>query len=157
MVSKHRNRTGWLGWVGVTDAYEESRGRLVIKLGGIVPVKKIAGPDPTNTTVDLDIGEDDRPLRCRAGPATIGRQIVCLGAPWFGTCSEFREWEGFNVASRVEAGWDLPDGPFVYFRSEITSFTCPAVRTPCTRPLLTPSFNPWRSFRHSPDITVRGI
>jgi uncharacterized protein DUF6920 len=29
----------------VTDAYEEGRGRLVIKLGGILPVKKITGPD----------------------------------------------------------------------------------------------------------------
>jgi hypothetical protein len=29
----------------VTDAYEEGRGRLVIKLGGLLPVKKITGPD----------------------------------------------------------------------------------------------------------------
>jgi len=29
----------------VTDAYEEGRGRLVIKLGGVLPVKKVTGPD----------------------------------------------------------------------------------------------------------------
>jgi len=156
---------GRLGWVGVTDAYEEGHGYLVIKLGGLVPVKKMAGPDmdkgelqrylgsvvtyapaivihsslewtatasrtlrvrdlkdPTDATVDLDLGEDGRPLRCRADrPRLLGKQSVLT--PWFGTCSEFRVWEGFNVASRVEAGWQLPDGPFVYYRSEITSFT----------------------------------
>lgn len=31
--------------ISVTDAYEEGRGRLVIKLGGVVPVKKMAGPE----------------------------------------------------------------------------------------------------------------
>lgn len=29
----------------VTDAYEEGHGRLVVKLGGVLPVKKVAGPD----------------------------------------------------------------------------------------------------------------
>jgi len=158
-----RLRGGRLGWLGVTDAYEEGRGQLVIKLGGVVPVKKFAGPDMdkgelqrylgsvvtyaptivnhaslewtatasrtlrvqdlkdlTNATVELDFGEDERPLRCRADrPRLVGKQSVLT--PWFGTCLEFREWEGFNVASRVEAGWHLPDGPFVYYRSEITS------------------------------------
>jgi hypothetical protein len=156
---------GKLGWVGVTDAYEEGHGRLVIKLGGLVPMKKIAGPemdegelqrylgsvvtcapaivnhaslewtaiasetlrvrdlkDPTNATMDLDIGEDGRPLRCRADrPRMVGKQSVLT--PWFGTCNEFREREGFNSANHVEAGWHLHDGPFVYFRSEVTSFT----------------------------------
>jgi hypothetical protein len=29
----------------VTDAYEEGRGRLVVKVGGLIPVKKFSGPD----------------------------------------------------------------------------------------------------------------
>jgi hypothetical protein len=29
----------------VTDAYEEGRGRLVVKLGGLIPVKRFSGPD----------------------------------------------------------------------------------------------------------------
>ena len=31
--------------VMVTDAYEEGRGRLVVRLGGLIPVKKFSGPD----------------------------------------------------------------------------------------------------------------
>jgi len=34
-----------LGQFMVTDAYEEGRGRLVVKLGGLIPVKKFSGPD----------------------------------------------------------------------------------------------------------------
>ena len=156
---------GRLGWVDVTDAYERGHGYLVMKLGGLVPVKKIVGPDmdkselqrylgsvvtyapaivnhaslewtatatrtlrvrdredPTAATVDLDLGEDERPLRCHADrPRLVGKQSILT--PWFGTCAEFRAWEGFKMASRVEAGWQLPTGPFVYYRSEITSFT----------------------------------
>jgi uncharacterized protein DUF6544 len=156
---------GRLGWIGVTDAYEGGHGRLVIKLGGIVPVKKIVGPDvdtgelqrylsllmayspailnhaslewkapaaralrvrdvndPTNATVELHFGPDGRPLSCHADrPRLVGKQSI--PTPWCGTCVEFREWEGVNVASRVDATWHLADGPFTYYRSEITSFT----------------------------------
>jgi hypothetical protein len=35
----------WFSTFAVTDAYEQGRGRLVIKLGGVLPVKKFAGPD----------------------------------------------------------------------------------------------------------------
>jgi hypothetical protein len=31
--------------VMVTDAYDEGRGRLVVKLGGLIPVKRFSGPD----------------------------------------------------------------------------------------------------------------
>jgi hypothetical protein len=33
------------GFVTVTDAYEERHGRLVVKLGGIVPAQKVTGPE----------------------------------------------------------------------------------------------------------------
>ena len=33
------------GSFGVTDAYEEGRGRLVVKLGGVIPVKEFSGPE----------------------------------------------------------------------------------------------------------------
>ena len=36
---------GKLGLFRVTDAYEEQRGRLVITVGGVVPLKKMTGPD----------------------------------------------------------------------------------------------------------------
>ena len=46
---------GWVCSFGVSDAYEEARGRLVVKLGGVLPVKKFVGPD-------VDKGEIQRYL-----------------------------------------------------------------------------------------------
>jgi len=155
---------GKIGSPVVSDAYQEGHGRLVVKLGGVLPMKKVAGPDadkgelqryfgsivfcppillnhlsldftvvgpftlrvrdredPTGATVDIDIGEDGRPLACRADrPRAVGKKAVLT--PWSATCSQFREWEGLRVASKLEVSWHLPDGPFIYFRGEITAF-----------------------------------
>jgi hypothetical protein len=148
----------------VTDAYEEGHGRLVVKLGGVLPVKKITGPDadkgelqrylssiafcppillnhssldcaavgpltlrlrdrddPTGAAIDIDIDDDGRPLGCRADrPRTVGKKAV--PTPWFATCTEFHEWEGLRVPTRLEVSWHFPEDRFVYFRAEITSF-----------------------------------
>jgi len=40
-----RFRGGRLGSFAVTDAYEEGHGRLVVKLAGLIPVKKTVGPE----------------------------------------------------------------------------------------------------------------
>jgi len=155
---------GKIGSPVVTDAYQEGHGRLVVKLGGVLPMKKVAGPDadkgelqryfgsivfcppillnhlsldftvvgpftlrvrdredPTGATVDIDIDKDGRPLACRADrPRAVGKKAVLT--PWSATCSQFREWEGLRVASKLEVSWHLPDGPFIYFRGEITAF-----------------------------------
>jgi hypothetical protein len=160
------------GALGVTDAYEDGHGRLVIKLGGVIPVKRMTGPDfdrgelerylasvmscppmllgnrslewtaagpstlrvrdrddRTGATVDLEIGDDGRPLVCRANrPRLVGKQSV--PTPWSGTCTESREWEGLRVASRIEAAWQLPEGEFTYFRAEVTSFQVVSVSSP---------------------------
>jgi hypothetical protein len=39
-----RYKGGARGLISVTDAYEEGRGRLVVKLGGVIPVQKVEGP-----------------------------------------------------------------------------------------------------------------
>lgn len=148
----------------VTDAYEEGHGCLVVKLGGVLPVKKLAGPDAdkgelqryfssiafcppillnhpcldwtavgpltlrvrdredsTGATIDIDIDDDGRPLGCRADrPAMVGKKAVMT--PWSATCGEFCEWEGLRVPRRLEVCWHLHEGPFIYFRAEITSF-----------------------------------
>lgn len=39
--------------------------------------------------------------------------------PWFGAISEWRMFEGIEVPSRGEVGWQLPSGPFIYYRWEI--------------------------------------
>jgi len=150
--------------VALTDAYEHQRGRVTVKLAGLVPVKKITGPQvdqgelqrylasilycpaiflnhaslectpagpttlrlrdregPDNATVDLDLDESGHPHLCRAErPRLVGRQS--LPTPWMGSCLEHREREGMNVAHRIEVIWQLADGPFTYYRSEVTSF-----------------------------------
>ena len=155
---------GRLGSTVVTDAYEDGHGRLVVKLGGVIPVKRATGPDldrgelqrylgaviscppallnhpslefavtgpgtlrvrdlqdQTGATVDLEIGEDGRPLGCHAErPRLAGKRNILT--PWSGRAVEFQEWEGLRVASKLEALWHYPEGPFVYFRAEVTSF-----------------------------------
>jgi len=34
-----------MSWIAVTDAYEEGHGRLAVKLGGVIPVQKVRGPE----------------------------------------------------------------------------------------------------------------
>ncbi len=78
--------------------------------------------DLANATVDLEMDEEGHPIACRANrPRLVGKHSVLT--PWSGTCQEFKVWEGLRVALRVEASWHLPEGPFTYFRGEVTSFT----------------------------------
>jgi hypothetical protein len=76
--------------------------------------------DPTGATVEYDIGDDGRPLCCRADrPRLVGKRTV--PTPWLAATLDFREMEGLRVATRLEAAWHLPEGAFTYFRSEVTS------------------------------------
>jgi len=150
--------------VTVTDAYEEARGNLTIKLGGVLPVKKFAGQDvdrahlqrylaavmvcpptllnhvslqciavgphtlrigdtqdQTGATIDLDISKQGCPIGIRAiRPRLVGKQAVATR--WFATATDFREWEGLHIPTRLDVSWQLPEGSFTYYRSEITSF-----------------------------------
>jgi hypothetical protein len=40
--------------------------------------------------------------------------------PWFAVCSEWRRFDGVEIPTRGEVGWELPGGRFTYFRWEIT-------------------------------------
>lgn len=76
--------------------------------------------DSTGATVDLEISSEGRPIACRAlRPRLAGKHSVIT--PWRGSYFVFREWEGLRVASRLEVSWQLPEGPFLYFRSDLTS------------------------------------
>jgi hypothetical protein len=76
---------------------------------------------PAGASIDIEIADDGRPLGCRAmRPRLVGKRSIL--SPWFGTCSGFEEREGLRMASRLEVAWDLPEGPFTYYRSEATSF-----------------------------------
>ncbi len=148
----------------VTDAYEDARGQIAIRAGGILPVKKITGPAfdrgelqrylasvalcpamvlnhpalewsaagpltlqvrdagaPSGAEVEATIGEDGSPLECRANrPRALGRATVLT--PWLVRARDFRACDGFRVPGHTEAWWQLPEGPFQYYSSEIASF-----------------------------------
>jgi hypothetical protein len=40
---------------------------------------------------------------------------------WSGRAGDFRDWDGIRVPGRTEVSWHLPEGPFRYYQSEITS------------------------------------
>jgi hypothetical protein len=155
---------GKLASVTVIDAYQESHGRLSVKLAGLIPAKKFSGPDvdkgelqrylaslalcppmllnhptlqfeaigpftlrisdskdPTHAAIDLDISEQGCPEACRADrPRLVGKHSVLT--PWSAIASEFRICENLRIPFHLEVRWHLPEAPFVYYRSQLTSF-----------------------------------
>lgn len=78
--------------------------------------------DSTGATVEVEISETGQPLACRANrPRIVGKQAILT--PWSGSCSEFREWEGLRIPTRLEVWWHYPEGPFTYYRSKIISLS----------------------------------
>jgi hypothetical protein len=78
--------------------------------------------DPTGASVDICLSEEGQPISCHADrPHIFGKQAVIT--PWSATATDFLDWEGLRVATRLEVCWHFPEGPFTYYRSEITAFT----------------------------------
>jgi len=62
--------------------------------------------------------ERGRAVRFDAERPMGGGQAAKL-TPWFGASSQWRTFEGIEVPTRGEVGWQLPTGPFIYYRWEI--------------------------------------
>ena len=41
--------------------------------------------------------------------------------PWTGSFADYRELGGVRVPTRAEVSWELPNGPFAYFRAQVTT------------------------------------
>jgi hypothetical protein len=79
--------------------------------------------DSLGAFVDVAISQNGEPVECRAQrPRLVGRTSILTS--WRTRGSQFGVFEGLRVPTRLEAQWDLPEGPFVYYRSEVTSFRC---------------------------------
>jgi Family of unknown function (DUF6544) len=52
-------------------------------------------------------------------PRTEGRRIVWR--PWTGTFGDYAVVGGISIPTIGEVRWELPDGPFTYWRGTITS------------------------------------
>lgn len=61
-----------------------------------------------------DIVTASTPARARL----VGR--TAIATPWRGTIGDFAVLGGIRVPTRAEVGWDLPDGPFTYWRGRVT-------------------------------------
>jgi hypothetical protein len=151
-----------IGFVSVIDAFDRGHGRLIVKAAGVVPVKRMSGPELDQTELQsylasvslcpamllnhssLEcIANDDRSFSLRdrndASGAIIqiavnyademtefrAERLRLTGkkfhlTAWSAACSDFCDWEGMRVPSRMQVTWHLPEGPFTYFRSEIT-------------------------------------
>jgi hypothetical protein len=76
--------------------------------------------DPTGATVDLTLDAAGGVVTCRADrPRAVGKRTVMT--PWVAVSDEPREWSGMRIPTRVVVTWELPEGPYTYFRGEVTS------------------------------------
>jgi len=73
---------------------------------------------PVSLVVEFD--EEGRASRVRGERyrAVEGGKTVLT--PWSGSCSDYREFGGLQVPSRVEVSWDLDEGQFTYARFHVT-------------------------------------
>jgi len=77
--------------------------------------------DEQHATVEVELSEYGCPLRSKAErPRLVGRQSVLT--PWIASASEFRVCEGVCVPFRLEAAWELPEGIFAHYHSQIVSY-----------------------------------
>jgi hypothetical protein len=63
--------------------------------------------------------------------AEAGNVVV----PWVGVYGDYEDFGGVRVPTRGEVRWDLPEGPFNYWRGTITAFEV------CRRPFADPDFD----------------
>jgi hypothetical protein len=64
---------------------------------------------------------DDGLIRSASGirPRIAGR--TAIDTPFTGTFGDYVELGGIRVPGSAEVSWDLPEGPFTYWRGEVTS------------------------------------
>ncbi len=111
----------YLSAVAICPAMLVNHASLVREAVGFSVVRLRDARDPTGATVDIEVSGRGEPIACHAErPRLVGRMTVLT--PWRGDCSGFSEWEGMRMATRLAVRWELAEGPFEYYRSEITSF-----------------------------------
>jgi len=84
-----------------------------------VDVATRVGPARPAVQLHFDTAGDLVAARCDARPRGEGKTSV--PTPWAGSFSDFAVHTGVRLPTRGEARWELPDGPFTYWRGTITS------------------------------------
>jgi hypothetical protein len=84
-----------------------------VEVGTTVGATKVA------MRLELDTAGDIVGASCDARPRIEGEKTV--PTPWAGRFAEYAEVGGLRVPTQGEVRWELPDGPFTYWRGTITS------------------------------------
>jgi hypothetical protein len=85
---------------------------------GSVEVSTLVGGRAASVRLTLD---DAGLIQSASGirPRLAGRTSV--DTPFLGTFGDYVELGGIRVPGSAEVSWDLPEGPFTYWRGEVTS------------------------------------
>jgi len=85
---------------------------------GSVEVSTLVGGRAASVQLSFD---ESGLIRSAAGlrPRVAGRSAI--ETPFTGTFGDYVELGGVQVPRSAEVSWDLPDGPFSYWRGELTS------------------------------------
>ncbi len=76
----------------------------------------------TQVSLEFELNEKERTVSARAPhrPRIVGKESI--PTPWSGTFSDYRMFGGIFVPTQAEVAWNLPEGPFVYWRCRVTDF-----------------------------------
>jgi hypothetical protein len=76
-----------------------------------------------DTTVTARLGFDEAgdivSAHAPSRPRLVGKQAI--PTPWNGEVGDYAELGGVRVPTRAEVRWELPEGPFTYWRGTVTS------------------------------------
>jgi hypothetical protein len=77
------------------------------------------GSERVAVKLEFDDAGDIRRAYTDARPYLKGKTVV--PTPWGGVFGGYRELGGIRLPTTAEVSWELPEGPFTYWRGEITS------------------------------------
>jgi hypothetical protein len=86
---------------------------------GTVEVAAKVGSERAAVRLAFDADGDITGARCEARPYPEGKTFTTR--PWAGSFSDYARLNGVRVPTRGEVRWELPDGPFTYWRGALTS------------------------------------
>jgi uncharacterized protein DUF6544 len=94
---------------------------------GAVEVATAVGAERAALAMEIDADGDVLAVRCDARPRKEGKRFV--PRPWSGTYSDHADLGGVGIPTRAEVRWELPEGPFVYWRGTVTALALEGARS----------------------------
>jgi hypothetical protein len=86
-----------------------------------VEVATLAGGARVVALLHFGASGDIAAASAEARPRMVGKQIV--DTPFRGVYGDYRQFDGVRLPSTAEVSWLLPEGPFTYFRGQVTEWS----------------------------------